>query len=109
MSTGQILLAVAIAAVITFALRALPFLLFHGDRQMPPGLMRLGKILPSAIMAVLIVYCLKDVGSDWKVIGIPKLLSVGLVAVSYKWKHNTLLSIAAGTVCYMVLLQICGV
>jgi branched-subunit amino acid transport protein AzlD len=99
----RILGAILLAAVITFALRALPFVFFHGERRMPQRLVELGKLLPSAIMAVLIVYCLKDVGSDWLHIGIPKLLAVAVVAVSYKWKHNTLLSILAGTVCYMLL------
>jgi branched-subunit amino acid transport protein AzlD len=70
---------------------------------MPQKLVELGKILPSAIMAVLIVYCLKDAGSDWMGVGIPKLIAVAVVAASYKWKHNTFLSILAGTACYMVL------
>jgi branched-subunit amino acid transport protein AzlD len=103
---SRIFLIIIISAVITFSLRALPFLLFHGDKKMPKKLEYLGKILPSAIMAVLIVYCLKDIGSDWKHIGIPKMIAVGIVAVSYKWKHNTLISILAGTACYMGLLHI---
>jgi branched-subunit amino acid transport protein AzlD len=102
MSTGRILLSISIVAGITFFLRALPFLFFRGERKMPEKLVYLGQILPSAIMAVLIVYCLKDSGSDWIGIGIPKLISVGLVALSYKWKHNTLLSIVLGTACYMI-------
>jgi branched-subunit amino acid transport protein AzlD len=104
MDTGRILAAILLSAAITFSLRALPFVLFRGKRTMPPRLIRLGKILPSAIMAVLIVYCLKDVGSDWIHTGIPKLVSVAVVAASYKWKHNTLISILAGTVCYMMIL-----
>lgn len=64
---------------------------------MPDWLDRLGKTLPSAIMAVLIVYCLKDVGSDVVHIGLPKIAAVVIVALSYKWKHNTLVSIAVGT------------
>ncbi len=73
---------------------------------MPQRLVALGQVLPSAIMAVLIVYCLKDVGSDWLHIGLPKILAVAVVAGSYKYKHNTLISILAGTACYMVLLQV---
>lgn len=67
---------------------------------------RLGKTLPSAIMAVLIVYCLKDVGSDVVHIGLPKIAAVVIVALSYKWKHNTLVSIAVGTAGYMILLRV---
>lgn len=106
MSTGMIFAVIAISAVITFALRAFPFLVFRNGRMMPERLVYLGKILPSAIMAVLIIYCLKDMGDSWSSIGIPKLISVGIVEVSYKWKHNTLVSILAGTVCYMALLYI---
>jgi branched-subunit amino acid transport protein AzlD len=105
MSVGKIIAVILLSAAITFALRALPFLLFGGKRQMPQRLVNLGKILPSAIMAVLIVYCLKDMPDDWIGIGIPKAAAVLVVAGSYKWKHNTFLSILLGTVCYMVLLQ----
>jgi branched-subunit amino acid transport protein AzlD len=106
MSTGRIFIAILISAAITFLLRALPFLCFRGNKKMPEKLVYLGDILPSAIMAVLIVYCLKDVGSDWTGVGIPKLIAVAVVALSYKWKHNTLLSILGGTLCYMILLHI---
>jgi branched-subunit amino acid transport protein AzlD len=106
MSVGNIIAVILLSAAITFALRALPFLLFGGKRQMPERLVNLGKILPSAIMAVLIVYCLKDAPDDWITIGIPKAAAVLVVAVSYKWKHNTFLSILLGTACYMVLLQV---
>ena len=90
----------------TFFLRALPFLAFGGSQKMPDWLDRLGKTLPSAIMAVLIVYCLKDVGSDVVHIGLPKIAAVVIVALSYKLKHNTLVSIAVGTAGYMILLRV---
>jgi branched-subunit amino acid transport protein AzlD len=106
MNTGMIWIAILLSAAITFLLRALPFFCFRGNKKMPERLDYLGKILPSAIMAVLIVYCLKDIGSDWMGVGIPRLIAVGVVVVSYKWKHNTLLSILGGTVCYMILLHI---
>lgn len=105
MSTGKVLVVILISAAITFFLRALPFLFFRGEKKMPEKLNNLGKLLPPAIMAILVVYCLKDIGSDWIGIGIPKLLAVGFVAVSYKWKHNTLLSILTGTACYMILIH----
>ena len=106
MTTGGILLAVLVSAVCTFILRARPFLAFNGERNMPLWLDRLGQVLPAAIMAVLIVYCLKDVGSDLRGIAFPKGIAVVVVAVSYKWKHNTLISIAVGTSLYMVLLRV---
>ena len=103
MNTQMILLMIAVSAVCTFLLRSFPFLVFSGGRKMPDWLQRLGQALPAAIMAVLIVYCLKDVGTDVVSIGIPKLFAVLLVVVSYKWKHNTFLSICMGTGVYMSL------
>ncbi len=105
MDRTQIFLAIIISAVITFFLRALPFIAFRGERRMPEKLIYLGNVLPSAIMAVLIVYCLKDVAANFKSCGVPDLVSVLSVAVSYKWKHNTLLSIMLGTACNMLLLH----
>lgn len=104
--TLYVVLAIFISALITFSLRALPFLLFSGDRRMPDWLSRLGAVLPSAIMAVLIVYCLKGVKSDIIGTGIPSAIAVLVVALSFKWKHNTFLSILSGTAVYMLLLRV---
>ena len=98
--------AVAVSAAVTFLLRALPFLFFHGERKMPEWLMRLGSVLPSAIMAVLIVYCLRGVKGDITHTGVPSLIAVLLTAVSYRWKHQTLLSIFLGTAAYMILIRV---
>lgn len=81
-------------------------LIFKGNKTLPKPVQILGRYLPPAIMAVLIVYCLKDAREDFLGTGVWQLLAVGVVAVSYKWKHNTFLSILLGTVCYMVLLRI---
>lgn len=105
MNRTQMLLAVVLSATITFFLRALPFFAFRGGRKMPEKLIYLGKVLPSAIMAVLIVYCLKNTVVNFKGCGGRELISVLLVVFSYKWKHNTLLSIMVGTVCNMILLR----
>lgn len=103
--TEYVLLAILLAAVITFALRALPFLIFYGERKMPEFLVKLRAVLPAAIMAVLIVYCLKDIAVDWRANALSKILAVLTVGISYKWKHNTLISIAAGTAVYMILIR----
>ena len=97
MSTERVIGVILLTAVITFLLRSLPFLIFRGERKMPRRVMELGKVLPAAIMAVLIVYCMKDFAGD----GIFKCIAVLVVAGSYKWKHNTFLSIILGTLCYM--------
>ena len=104
--TRYVLLAILLAVVITFALRALPFLIFHGERKMPEFLVKLGAVLPAAIMAVLIVYCLKGIATDWRSNALPQILAVLTVGISYKWKHNTLLSIVAGTAAYMILIRV---
>ncbi len=104
--TRYVLLAILLAAIITFALRALPFLIFHGEHKMPKFLVKLGAVLPSAIMAVLIVYCLNGTVTDWKTNALPQILAVLTVGISYKWRHNTLISIVAGTAVYMILIRI---
>lgn len=106
MSTARILITIAAAAVITFTLRVLPFFAFGGERSMPGWLEKLGRILPSAIMAVLIVYCLKGAAADLTGVGVPQFIAVAIVAVSHKLRHSTLLSIVLGTGAYMALLQI---
>ena len=105
MRPWYILLAIVMSALITFGLRALPFVLFRGGRSMPEWMQRLGQILPSAIMAVLIVYCLKGAKSNPIGIGIPGIIAVAVVVASYKWKHNTFISIIVGTAAYMIMLR----
>lgn len=105
MMNGKTLVLIAVAAIITFALRAVPFVLFNDRRKMPDILVKLGQALPSAIMAVLIIYCLKDVGANLFTTGIPQIAAVAVVAVSYKWKHNTMLSIVMGTATNMCLIH----
>lgn len=106
MSDKMALAAILIAAVCTFLLRALPFVAFAGERKLPQWLERLGGRLPAAIMAVLVVYCLKSVRTDPLGTGIRQIIAAAVVAVSYKWRHSTLLSIFLGTAAYMLLLKI---
>lgn len=104
MSGRAIVLTIVVGAICTFFLRALPFLAFREEKGMPEWLERLGKRLPAAIMAVLIVYCLKETRTDPVYTGVPQILAAILVILSYKWKHSTFLSILFGTAGYMVLL-----
>ena len=97
------LLLVAGMAGVTILLRFLPFLIFQ--KGTPRPLLYLGKVLPYAVMAMLVVYCLKGVTPLSGSHGIPEAISVAAVAVLHKWRHNTLLSIVAGTVCYMLLIH----
>ncbi len=95
-----------IIMLVTMATRFLPFLLFGGKRQTPKVITYLGKVLPCAIMGMLVVYCLKDVRPLMYPYGIPELLGIALVAGLHIWKRNSLLSIGAGTVFYMLLVQL---
>lgn len=99
------ILIVAVCALVTMALRFLPFLIFGPNRKTPAFITYLGKYLPCAIMAMLVVYCLKDVSLLQAPHGIPELIAVLVVVVLHVWKRSTLLSIIAGTVSYMVLIQ----
>ena len=98
--------ALLVSALITYGLRALPFLAFSGERKMPGWMQRLGQILPAAIMAILIIYCLRGARSDFAGVGIPGLIAVVVTGLSYKWKHNTFLSIIIGTAVYMLLIRL---
>ena len=89
----------------TMATRFLPFLLLGDKRQTPPFITYLGKVLPYAIMGMLVVYCLKGVSLTGVSSVLPAALGVGATAGLHLWKHNTLLSILGGTAVYMLLVQ----
>ena len=104
--TMQTIWAVLVSAACTLFMRALPFLFFRGNKPLPTWLERLGKVLPSAIMAVLVVYCLKDAVLAPRENALPQALGVAVVALSYRWKHNTLLSSLLGTVAVMITMRL---
>lgn len=99
------LLMIAVMAGITFLLRFIPFAVFPSGKKTPEIITYLSNALPCAIMAMLVVYCLKDVTLFSGSYGIPEAICVILVVVLHKWKHNSLLSIFVGTVVYMLLVQ----
>ena len=98
-------LLVAVVALVTIALRFLPFWIFGENRSTPPLIAHLGQVLPFAIMGMLVVYCLKGITLTAPPFGIPELLGCAVVAGLHIWKRSTLLSIGAGTLCYMLLVQ----
>lgn len=105
MSDLHAVLVIAVIALVTAALRFLPFFIFGENRQTPPLVTYLGQVLPYAIMGMLVVYCLKGVSLTAAPFGIPEIIGCAVVALLHIWKRNTLLSIGAGTVCYMLLVQ----
>ena len=97
---------IAVAAVVTLLIRAIPFVVFGGKREVPATVTYLGKVLPPAIMVILVIYCIKGIHLFAGNHGIPELLSIAVVAGLHIWKKNTLLSIAVGIIFYMVLVQV---
>ena len=102
LQTMVMILAISLGTAVT---RFLPFLLFPQDREPPRFIGYLTRLLPPAVMGLLLVYCLKGVSLTAAPYGIPELIGVAVTAAIHLWRRNTLLSIAAGTVVYMLLVQ----
>lgn len=99
------LLLILVIALVTMLTRFLPFLVLGGKRRTPPFITWLGKVLPYAIMGMLVVYCLKGMSLAVAPHGLPEIISCALVVLLHVWKRNTLISIVGGTACYMLLVQ----
>ena len=102
---GHSLAIIGVVALCTLMTRALPFWVLGRKKEVPKTVQYLGKVLPPAIMMILVVYCLKNVNIFEGSRGIPEALAIALVTGLHLWKKNTLLSIGAGTVFYMILVQ----
>lgn len=106
LDTIHSLIIVAMVALATQITRWTPFLLFSGDKKLPKVVEDLGRLLPPAMMGLLVVYCFKNVSWLSGSHGAPELLAAAAVVGLHLWKKNVLLSIAGGTALYMVLLQV---
>ena len=106
LTTVQILAIILAVSLGTQITRWLPFLLFPENKQPPKVVLYLGKVLPPAMMGLLVVYCFKNVSWLSGSHGAPELLATAAVVGLHLWKKNLLLSIAGGTALYMVLLQV---
>ena len=98
-------LIVLVVALVTMAIRFAPFLIFPEKREPPAIISRLSRLLPSAVIGMLVVYCLRGVSLLSRPHALPELLACACVVLVHVWKRNTLLSILTGTVVYMILLQ----
>ena len=105
MTLTQQLITILMVVLGTMLTRYLPFLLFPGNKPTPKYIQYLGNVLPAAVFGLLVVYCLKNVSFLTGSHGIPELISIAVVVVLHLWKRQMLLSIAGGTVCYMLLVQ----
>ena len=105
MTFSQQLVTIGMVILGTVLTRFLPFLFFPSGKPTPKYIQYLGKILPSAVFSLLVVYCLKNVSIFTGSRGVPEFLSIAVVIVLHMWKRQMLLSIAGGTLCYMWLVQ----
>ena len=105
MTTPQLLITIAICALATAITRFLPFILFPSGKALPPIIRYLSDVLPYAVIGLLVVYCLKDINFLAPPHGLPEALATFAVICMHVWRRNVLLSIATGTVLYMLLVQ----
>lgn len=106
MTTVQALLFFGTIALTTMLTRFLPFWVFPDHKETPPFVRYLGKVLPFAVIGMLVVYCLRTVSLTTSPFGLPEGLALLVIAALHLWRKNTLLSIAAGTITYMLLTQL---
>ncbi|MBP3538691.1 MAG: branched-chain amino acid transporter permease [Oscillospiraceae bacterium] len=106
MTLTQQIITIALAVLATMLTRFLPFLLFPAGKTTPKYIQYLGSVLPAAVFGLLVVYCLRGVSIFTGAHGLPELISIAVVVGLHVWKRQMLLSIAAGTVCYMLLVQL---
>ena len=106
MTLTQKLITIAAIIFATMLTRFLPFLIFPAGKPTPKYIQYLGTVLPPAIFGLLVIYCLKDVSILSGTYGLPELISITAVVLLHIWKRQMLLSIACGTVCYMLLVQL---
>lgn len=104
LTPAQSIAIIAVCAICTLFERAFPFLIFRG-KEVPEIVRYLGRVLPMAIMATLVMYCLKGISFSSAAGFAPMLIASAVTAILHIWKRNTMLSIFGGTVCYMVLVQ----
>lgn len=105
MPVSQQIIIIAMCVLGTMATRFFPFLVFSSQKPTPAYIQYLGRALPAAIFGMLVVYCLKNVNLFTGSHGLPEILSIALVVALHLWKRQMLLSIAGGTVIYMLLVQ----
>ncbi len=103
MTTAQRIITIAVVVFGTMLTRFIPFIVFPAGKPTPKYIQYLGKVLPGAVFGMLVIYCLKNVSIFSGSHGLPELISIAVVVALHLWKRQMLISIAAGTVCYMQL------
>ena len=106
MTLTQQIITIAMVVLGTMITRFLPFLIFPAGKETPKYIQYVGKVLPAAVFGLLVVYCLRSVDLFSGSHGLPEAIYIALVIALHVWKRQMLLSIAGGTVCYMLLVQL---
>lgn len=106
MTVVQQIITIAVVVLGTMATRFLPFIVFPSGKSTPKYIQYIGKVLPGAVFGMLVVYCLKGVSVFAGSHGLPELIAIAVVVGLHLWQRKMLLSIAGGTVCYMLLVQL---
>ena len=106
MTMTQVFLTILTVSLATALTRFLPFIMFPAGKQTPKYIQYLGKVLPSAVFGLLVVYCLKNVSLFSGSHGLPEAVAIAVTVVLHLWKRQMLVSIAGGTLCYMLLVQL---
>lgn len=106
MSNTEAVIIIFLVSLVTFLIRFIPFLIFRNNRTLPPFVQYLNTVLPYACIGMLVVYCFKSVDLTSGNHGLPELISALFVIAVHHWKHQMLLSIAGGTLVYMLLVQL---
>lgn len=105
MTFTQQIITIAMVVLGTMITRFLPFIVFPANKPTPKYVQYLGKALPPAVFGLLVIYCLKNVSILTGSHGIPEAISIAFVILLHLWKRQMLISIAGGTICYMLLVQ----
>ena len=105
LTSTQTILIICIVTLGTMITRFLPFILFKGNKSNNTYIKYLGQVLPYATIGLLVVYCLRNVNFKTPSYGFPEAIAIVCIIILHYWKENTLLSIGAGTVIYMILVQ----
>lgn len=106
MTVTEQIITVAMVVLGTAVTRFLPFIIFPAGKPTPKYIQYLGKVLPAAVFGLLVIYCLRNVSVFTGSHGIPEMIAILVVVLLHVWKRQMLLSIAGGTVCYMLLVQL---
>ena len=106
MTVEQSIITIMVVVLGTMLTRFLPFMIFPSNKKPPTYIQYLGEVLPYAVIGMLVIYCLKDIPTESLKYGVSEIIGVLIVAVIHIWKKNSLLSMASGTIIYMLVVQI---